>query len=131
MQTALLVLHLMIATALVAVVLLQRSEGGALGIGGGGGGVSYRPRHGQPFDAHNGRVGGSLLHHQHPADAAGPAPAPPSPIFDRAPATSGAPADFTAPTPPGQTPAPATAPPGGPRGGILDKLQQPAVPQNR
>ena len=38
MQTALLVLHLMIATALVAVVLLQRSEGGALGIGGGGGG---------------------------------------------------------------------------------------------
>ena len=38
MQTALLVLHLMIASALVAVVLLQRSEGGALGIGGGGGG---------------------------------------------------------------------------------------------
>jgi preprotein translocase subunit SecG len=38
MATALLVLHLMIATALVAVVLLQRSEGGALGIGGGGGG---------------------------------------------------------------------------------------------
>jgi len=39
MLTALLVLHLMIATALVAVVLLQRSEGGALGIGGGGGGA--------------------------------------------------------------------------------------------
>lgn len=38
MATALLVLHLMIATALVGVVLLQRSEGGALGIGGGGGG---------------------------------------------------------------------------------------------
>ncbi len=38
MTTALLVLHLMIASALVAVVLLQRSEGGALGIGGGGGG---------------------------------------------------------------------------------------------
>ncbi len=38
MQTVLLVIHLMIATALVAVVLWQRSEGGALGIGGGGGG---------------------------------------------------------------------------------------------
>lgn len=38
MSTVVLVIHLMIATALVAAVLLQRSEGGALGIGGGGGG---------------------------------------------------------------------------------------------
>jgi preprotein translocase subunit SecG len=37
MQTVLLVLHLLIALALIGVVLLQRSEGGALGIGGGGG----------------------------------------------------------------------------------------------
>ncbi|HTN96966.1 MAG TPA: preprotein translocase subunit SecG [Nordella sp.] len=37
MQTVLLVVHLIIALALIAVVLLQRSEGGALGIGGGGG----------------------------------------------------------------------------------------------
>jgi preprotein translocase subunit SecG len=36
MQTMLLVLHIMIAAALVGVVLVQRSEGGALGIGGGG-----------------------------------------------------------------------------------------------
>ena len=36
MTTVLLILHLMIASALVGVVLLQRSEGGALGIGGGG-----------------------------------------------------------------------------------------------
>lgn len=40
MQTVLLVVHLLIAIALIAVVLLQRSEGGALGIGGGGGGGS-------------------------------------------------------------------------------------------
>jgi preprotein translocase subunit SecG len=33
----LLVVHLLIAIALVGVVLLQRSEGGALGVGGGGG----------------------------------------------------------------------------------------------
>ena len=38
MEQVLLVIHLLIAIALVAVVLLQRSEGGALGIGGGGGG---------------------------------------------------------------------------------------------
>ncbi len=38
MATVVLVIHLLIAVALVAVVLLQKSEGGALGIGGGGGG---------------------------------------------------------------------------------------------
>jgi preprotein translocase subunit SecG len=38
MATVLLVIHLMVAATLVGVVLLQKSEGGALGIGGGGGG---------------------------------------------------------------------------------------------
>jgi len=38
MATVLLILHIMIAVVLIGVVLLQRSEGGALGIGGGGGG---------------------------------------------------------------------------------------------
>lgn len=38
MQTVLIVIHLMVVIALVGVVLLQRSEGGALGIGGGGSG---------------------------------------------------------------------------------------------
>jgi preprotein translocase subunit SecG len=42
MTTVLLILHLMIAAALVGVVLLQRSEGGALGIGGGGGFMTGR-----------------------------------------------------------------------------------------
>jgi preprotein translocase subunit SecG len=37
MQNVLLVIHLMIAIALVGAVLLQKSEGGGLGIGGGGG----------------------------------------------------------------------------------------------
>jgi preprotein translocase subunit SecG len=36
MTTVLLLVHLLIAVSLVAVVLLQRSEGGGLGIGGGG-----------------------------------------------------------------------------------------------
>jgi preprotein translocase subunit SecG len=36
MTTILLIIHLLIALALVGVILLQRSEGGALGMGGGG-----------------------------------------------------------------------------------------------
>ncbi len=36
MITVILVIHLMIAAALVGVILLQKSEGGALGMGGGG-----------------------------------------------------------------------------------------------
>lgn len=44
MQTVLLVAHLIIALALIGVVLLQRSEGGALGIGGGGGGSLFSAR---------------------------------------------------------------------------------------
>ncbi|MGE0211852.1 MAG: preprotein translocase subunit SecG [Parvibaculaceae bacterium] len=42
MVEVLLVIHLLIALALIGVVLLQRSEGGALGIGGGGGAFSSR-----------------------------------------------------------------------------------------
>ncbi len=37
MQTIVLLVHLFLALALVISILLQRSEGGALGIGGGGG----------------------------------------------------------------------------------------------
>jgi preprotein translocase subunit SecG len=38
MQTVIIVIHLMIVSALIGVVLLQRSEGGGLGMGSGGGG---------------------------------------------------------------------------------------------
>ena len=38
MTTVILVIHLMLAIALIGVVLLQQSEGGGLGIGGGSGG---------------------------------------------------------------------------------------------
>lgn len=41
MLTIVLVIHCFIVLALVGVVLLQRSEGGALGIGGGGGGGGF------------------------------------------------------------------------------------------
>ncbi len=40
MENIILLVHLIIAIFLIGVVLLQRSDGGALGIGGGGGGLS-------------------------------------------------------------------------------------------
>ena len=41
METVLIIVHLMIVAALIGTVLLQRSEGGALGMGGGGGGGGF------------------------------------------------------------------------------------------
>lgn len=51
MITVLLVIHLLIALAMAGTILLQRSEGGALGIGGGGGGGGLM----------TGRAAGNLL----------------------------------------------------------------------
>lgn len=42
MQTVIIVIHLMVVTAMIGVVLLQKSEGGGLGIGGGGGFLTSR-----------------------------------------------------------------------------------------
>ena len=42
MLNVIIVIHLLLALAMVGVILLQRSEGGALGIGGGGGMMSSR-----------------------------------------------------------------------------------------
>lgn len=42
MQTILIVIHLLVVVALVGTVLLQRSEGGGLGIGGGSGFMTAR-----------------------------------------------------------------------------------------
>ena len=39
MQNVVLIIHLLLAVTLIGLVLLQRSEGGGLGIGGGGGGA--------------------------------------------------------------------------------------------
>jgi len=130
MATVLLVIHLMIATALVGVVLLQKSEGGALGIGGGGGGGGFL----------TGRGTANLLTRTTAGLAAAffltsilltllaRHTAPVGSMFDRA-GSAGTPA--TGPAVPGES-AP-KAPEG--RGGILDKLQQrgnsPTVPQNQ
>ena len=46
MQAILIVVELLVAVALIVTVLLQRSEGGALGMGGGGSGIGglFSPR---------------------------------------------------------------------------------------
>lgn len=120
MATVLLVIHLMVAAALVGVVLLQKSEGGALGIGGGGGGGFLTGRGtanlltratamlAAAFFATS--ISLSLLaKHNSPKGSA----------FDGA-----APASSSAPATPGS--APAEAPKTG--GGILDKIQPQTAP---
>ena len=130
MTTVLLIIHLMIAAALVGVVLLQRSEGGALGIGGGGGFMTGR-------GAANflTRVTASLAAAFFATSLlltllASRSTAPGS-IFDR-PAGAPPAASESAPAAPpaGAPPAPAG------RGGILDQLQPsapsgPSVPQSK
>ena len=117
MQTVLLVIHLFVALALIGVILLQRSEGGALGIGGGGGGFL------------TGRGTANLLTRTTAILAAcffltsilltlvSQHSAPKGSAFDNA-----APASSSAPAAPAGTPTPAPAD-NAPRGGILDKLQ--------
>jgi len=47
METVVLVIHLLLALAIIGLVLLQRSEGGGLGIGGGSGGLGGMATAGQ------------------------------------------------------------------------------------
>lgn len=137
MATVILVIHLMIAAALVGVVLLQRSEGGALGMGSGGGGGGFLTGRGTANLLTRTTAGlaaaffvTSILLTVMANQRSG-APS----VLDRAAPAAGAPAT---PAAPGSAPAPATAdkPAEGSqpaRGGILDKLQGggPQVPRNQ
>jgi preprotein translocase subunit SecG len=133
MITVLLILHLMIATALVGVVLLQRSEGGALGIGGGGGFMTGRGAANFLTRVTAGLAaaffGTSMLltllaaHSERAPSVFDTPPAAPSQGPPTAPASG---------IQPGETP-PA---PSQPRGGVLDKLAPaapsgPRVPQSQ
>ena len=137
MSLVLLVVHMMIAAALVGVVLLQKSEGGALGIGGGGSGgfltgrgtanlltrttaflaaAFFASSLGLTMIAQRSVSSGSIL------DKAAPVSAPAVP--GSAPTSADNPAK----------PADAAGAPGEskPEGhGILDKLQQPSAPLPR
>ena len=61
MTTILLVIHLMVAIAMIVLVLLQRSEGGALGIGGGGDGMMSARGLGQCHDTRDRHSRGRVL----------------------------------------------------------------------
>jgi preprotein translocase subunit SecG len=124
MATVLLVIHLMVAAALVFVVLLQKSEGGALGMGGGGAGGFL-----------TGRGTANLLTRATAGLAAAffatsisltliaKHSAPVGSVFDKASTSAPATGGPAAPAAPGDA---GKAPASG--GGILDKLQAPAAP---
>ncbi|MBS0251888.1 MAG: preprotein translocase subunit SecG [Proteobacteria bacterium] len=127
MATVLLVIHLMIAATLVGVVLLQKSEGGALGIGGGGGAGGFLTGRGTANLLTRTTAGLAAaffttsilltLIANHSAQRGS--------VFDSVPGAT-APANGTAPA------SGAKSEPS--RGGILDKLEQPhgpLVPQNQ
>ena len=138
MQLVLLVIHMMIAAALVGVVLLQKSEGGALGIGGGGSGgfltgrgtanlltrttaflaaAFYATSIGLTLVAQHTTPTGSVLDKPVPASSAPAVPGTEAKPADTAKPTDAKPADAQS----------VDKKPEG-RGGILDKLSPPPTP---
>jgi preprotein translocase subunit SecG len=132
----LLVINVFVCVALIAVVLIQRSEGGALGMGGGGGPSGFLTTRGAgdlltrmtwilagvffvlallqtvlSGKLHGGA--GSLVDHINvqSLDLSTPQPTKPTPATPTAPASSSAPPAIQAPTPTAQSPTPQSAPP--------------------
>ena len=111
MQTVAIVIHLMIVATLIATVLLQKSEGGGLGVGGGAGFMSSRGTANLLTRTTAILAGGFFLTSLFLAWAAG-SDRKPSSILGTAPATQSQPASGTAPI------APPTS------GGVLDTLKK-------
>lgn len=119
MTTVLLLIHLMIAVALVALVLMQRSEGGALGIGGGGGGGFLTGRGtANLLTRATAMLAAAFFVTSILLTLAAKQTGNTGSVFDRTPAGAPAPAATEK-----AAPAPEKAPEPG-RGGILDKLKQ-------
>jgi preprotein translocase subunit SecG len=112
METVIIVIHLMVIVTLVAVVLLQRSEGGALGIGGGNAFMSSRGQ-GNVLTRATGILAAAFFATSIALTVIGRLTAPPSSILDTVPATASAPAPTTS--------GPAST---NNTGGILDELQR-------
>lgn len=117
MDTVVIVIHLMVVVALIAVVLVQRSEGGALGIGGSNNFLTGRGS-GNIFTRATGILGAVFFATSLLMTIITRMAAPPSSVLDTVP-TAGAPV-----TPPSisDTVQPDAATGGG-SGGILDELE--------
>jgi preprotein translocase subunit SecG len=126
METVIIVIHLMVIVALVAVVLLQRSEGGALGIGGSDAFLTTRGQ-GNVLTRATTILGIAFFLTSIAMTVYSQFQAPPSSILDTVPATTPAAPTTPSPTPfqnPTTTPsAPSTTTPSA-GGGILDQLNQ-------
>ncbi len=129
MQTVVIVIHLMVIVALVAVVLLQRSEGGALGVGGSDQFMTTRGQ-GNVLTRATTILAAIFFATSLAMSVLNSLNAPPTAILDTTPAANtapSAPADTT-PTAPATAPAtgdsgaPLTGPGAGSGNGILDQL---------
>lgn len=113
MQMIILSIHLLVSVCLIGLVLLQRSEGGALGIGGGGGGALMSGRGASDALARLTSIAGALFLAVSLLLTwlSGAGDGPGRSVFDSLPAitTPAAPAE-TAPAP-AETPAPTTPDP--------------------
>ena len=116
METVIIVIHLMVILALIAVVLLQRSEGGALGIGGGNAFLSSRGQ-GNVLTRATGILAAAFFATSIALTVVSRLTAPPSAILDTVPAAATAPT--TAPVA-----GTATKPASPTTGGILNQLNQ-------
>jgi len=116
MQTVVIVVHLLIVLTMIGLVLLQKSEGGGLGMGGGGGFMSTRGTANLLSRSTAYLAGAFFVTSLLLSWMAG---------VDRRPASIIAPgAPVSGPTVPG----PSAPPLGSGSGGVLDQLQRPAAP---
>ena len=119
MDTVVIVIHLMVIVALVAVVLLQRSEGGALGMGGSDKFMTMRGQ-GNVLTRATTILGAIFFVTSMTMTVLARLNAPPTAILDTTPAAQTAPAPTVPAT--GGTPAADTGTSGGK--GILDQLNR-------
>lgn len=121
MTTVIIVIHLMVVLAMIGLVLLQRSEGGALGIGGSGNFLSSRGA-GNVLTRSTAILAAAFFATSIGLTVLARLESRPADILDRLPAGTAAPAPLAPPAPAGEPASKA------PSGGVLDQLRQQSQP---
>jgi preprotein translocase subunit SecG len=121
MTTVLIVVHLMVVLAMIGLVLLQRSEGGALGIGGGAGGMMTGRGAGNVLTRSTGVLAGVFFLTSIGLALLARVETRPGDILDRLPGQT-APAETSAPAAPAPIGAPESAQ------DLLESLGGPSAP---